>query len=99
MSNSPKVSVIIPAYNAQDFIAKCLDSMVNQTIDSYEVLVINDGSSDNTQAVVEAYQEKYPDIITGIVFSEGGYFAERNLVEITVKDGKRNYTYTNSHYY
>ena len=44
-------------------------------------------------------REKYPDIITGIVFSEGGYFAERNLVEITVKDGKRNYTYTNSHYY
>ena len=79
LSNFLKVSVIVPAYNAQDFIAKCLDSLVNQTIDSYEVLVINDGSSDNTQAVVEAYHEKYPEIIKPFSKPNSGVAGTRNL--------------------
>ena len=82
MSNSPKVSVIVPAYNAQDYIAKCLDSLVNQTIDSYEVLVINDGSSDNTQAVVEAYQEKYPDIIKPFSKPNSGVAGTRRVYKL-----------------
>jgi len=52
---TPLVSVIIPAYNAAVFIAKTLDSVKAQTFKDYEVIVVDDGSSDGTQAVVEKY--------------------------------------------
>ncbi len=55
----PLVSVIIPAYNAEKYIGKCLDSVLVQTMDDFEVLVINDGSTDNTNAVVKEYVKKH----------------------------------------
>lgn len=54
-----KVSVIIPAYNAGKFIDKCLDSIVNQTYKNIEIIVVNDGSKDNTQQVVQKYIDNY----------------------------------------
>ena len=56
---APLVSVIIPAYNAEKYIGKCLDSVLVQTMDDFEVLVINDGSTDNTNAVVKEYVKKH----------------------------------------
>ena len=50
-----KISIIIPAYNAGEFIATCLDSCLEQTFKNFEVLVINDGSSDNTVEIVQKY--------------------------------------------
>lgn len=46
-------SIIIPAYNAEEYIERCLDSVVNQLYDNYEIIVINDGSTDNTAEVIE----------------------------------------------
>ena len=43
-----KISVIIAAYNAEKYLAETLDSIVSQTIDDYEILVVNDGSTDST---------------------------------------------------
>ena len=43
-----KVSVIIPVWNVEKYIAKCLDSLVNQTLDEIEIIVVNDGSPDNS---------------------------------------------------
>lgn len=51
----PRMSVVIPAYNAARFIADTLDSVRSQTYSSYEIIVVDDGSSDATQATVEDY--------------------------------------------
>lgn len=58
----PKVSLIIPVYNVQDYIEKCLDSVVNQTIDDMEIIIVNDGSKDQSKQKIENYLEKYPKI-------------------------------------
>ena len=55
MKNMCKISIIIPAYNAGEFIANCLEACLKQTFENFEVLVINDGSSDNTVEIVNKY--------------------------------------------
>ena len=55
MKKTPLVSVVIPAYNAEYFIEKTLDSVIAQTYTDYEIVVVDDGSSDNTKKVVEEY--------------------------------------------
>ncbi len=50
----PKVSVIVPAYNTEKFVNKCLLSLVNQTLKDLEIIVINDGSTDNTENIVSS---------------------------------------------
>jgi glycosyltransferase involved in cell wall biosynthesis len=57
-STSPLVSVIIPAYNAEKFIARTLESVLSQTYKHIEVLVVNDGSTDRTVEIVEAFAQK-----------------------------------------
>ena len=55
---SPKVSVIIPAYNAAATLPRMLDAIKAQTFENFEVVVINDGSKDDTQSVLEQYQSE-----------------------------------------
>ena len=56
---SYKISVIIPAYNAEDFLRETLDTLVNQTFKDFEVIIIDDGSIDTTPIIIEEYCEKY----------------------------------------
>ena len=51
----PKVSVIVPVYNVYDYLDKCLDSLVKQTLKDIEIIVVNDGSPDNSQAIIDKY--------------------------------------------
>lgn len=53
-----KVSVIIPVYNAEKYLAECLDSIVCQTLSDIEIICVNDGSSDNSLSLLEAYSRK-----------------------------------------
>ena len=55
-----KISVIVPAYNAEKTIGKCLETLVNQTYDNMEIIVIDDGSKDGTLKILKDYQKKYP---------------------------------------
>ena len=57
----PAISIIIPMYNSEKYIGECLDSILNQTFDNYEVIVVDDCSTDNSCAIVESYQEKFGD--------------------------------------
>ena len=68
-----KISIIVPTYNVEKYIAKCLDSLVNQDYDNYDVLVINDGSPANEQVIIDEYVKKYPKIIKSIIKENGGY--------------------------
>lgn len=56
--SDPMVSIIIPAYNAEKYLEKCLNSILNQTYINYEIIAINDGSTDNTLTILKYYSEK-----------------------------------------
>ena len=58
-----KISVIIPVYNSSTYLRKCLDSVVNQTLKDIEIIVINDGSTDDSKNIIEEYSCKYKNII------------------------------------
>jgi glycosyltransferase involved in cell wall biosynthesis len=57
------VSVIVPAYNAEDYIQQTMDSLVNQTLKGMEIICIDDGSTDNTGKILDLYAEKFPDLV------------------------------------
>ena len=63
----PKVSIIVPFYNVEKYIEKCLQTLVNQTLEDIEIILVNDGSKDKTIDIVKKYQEMYP---TKIVYLE-----------------------------
>ena len=58
----PKVSVIVPVYNASRYIHKCIDSLVNQTYRDYEIILVNDGSTDNSEEIIYQYAKSYSKI-------------------------------------
>ena len=57
-----RLSVIVPCYNSEKYIGKCLDSLVNQTMKDIDIIVINDGSCDNSLNIINEYAIKYPNI-------------------------------------
>lgn len=58
MTSNVKVSVIVPVYNVEKYLRDCLDSVVNQTLEDIEIICVNDGSTDNSLAILEDYAEK-----------------------------------------
>ena len=74
-----KFSIIIPVYNVENYIAKCLESVVNQTYSDFEAIVVNDGSPDNSQVVIDQYAKKYPDKIKSYIKKNGGLSDARNF--------------------
>lgn len=62
--DTPLLSMIVPAYNVENYIAECLDSLLNQTLADIEIICINDGSTDSTPDIVNLYQKKDPRIVT-----------------------------------
>ena len=55
----PKVSVIVPVYNVEKYISKCLDTLVNQTLDDIEIIIVNDGSKDKSKEIIKKYEMQY----------------------------------------
>ena len=53
--DSIKVSVIVPVYNVEAYLERCLDSLVKQTLEEMEIIVVNDGTKDNSQAIIDRY--------------------------------------------
>lgn len=53
-----KVTVLMPAYNAGNFIAEAIQSVLNQTFRDFELLIINDGSTDNTAQIVRSFHDE-----------------------------------------
>lgn len=59
MSNFPLVSVIIPMYNSEKYIGELLDSLLAQTLQNFEVIIVDDCSTDNSAAIVKSYVPKF----------------------------------------
>ena len=74
-----KVSVIIPAFNCEKYISEAIDSVLNQTCQNFEIIVIDDGSKDNTGVIVREYLNKYPNKIKDFHQENKGPAAARNL--------------------
>ena len=79
MINEIKVSVIVPIYNTEKFLRKCIESIINQTLHEIEIILINDGSTDNSHNICLEYVEKYPKKIRYINNKNIGCSATRNL--------------------
>lgn len=75
----PKVSVIVPVYNVEKYLKKSLESLVNQTLDDIEIIVINDGSTDNSKEILDLYKEKYSKKIKYLEKENGGLSDARNF--------------------
>lgn len=82
----PLLSVVIPVYNKEKYIAETLESVINQTFIDSEIILINDGSTDNSLAICEAYAKKC-DRIKIVSQSNAGVSAARNL-GIALSSGK-----------
>lgn len=68
------LSIIVPVYNMEKYIDRCLESVLfSLTDDNIELLVINDGSTDNSQGIIEGYAKKYPEIIRAFTKANGGH--------------------------
>ena len=73
-----KITVIVPVYNVENYLEKCLDSLINQTYKNLEIIVINDGSTDNSGEICQEYAQKDNRIIY-IETENSGQSAARNF--------------------
>lgn len=73
-----KVSIIIPVYNVSKYLRRCLDSIVNQNYEDYELILVDDGSTDGSSSICDEYHLKYPTKVKVIHQINSGVSASRN---------------------
>jgi len=76
--NKQLISIIIPVYNVEKYLDKCLRSLVNQSLKEIELILVNDGSPDNSQEIIDQYVSLYPDMIKSFTKPNGGLGSARN---------------------
>jgi glycosyltransferase involved in cell wall biosynthesis len=74
-----KVSIIVPVYNVEPYLEKCLSSLVNQTLEEIEIIVVNDGSPDNSPLIIDNFVQAYPNKIVSCKKENGGLSSARNF--------------------
>ena len=74
-----KLSVIIPVYNVEKYLRKCLDSVIRPQLSDYEIIIVNDGSTDSSPAIAEEYCRRFPDLCRMISTPNGGLGHARNV--------------------
>ena len=75
----PKVSVIVPFYNVEGYIEKCLETLVNQTLKDIEIILVNDGSKDRSIDIVKKFLKQYSEKIVYLEKENGGLSDARNF--------------------
>lgn len=84
--SSCHISVIIPAYNVEAFLTRCLDSVLEQTFRDFEVIVVDDGSLDGTSEIIRDYQQKDSRVVG--VFKENGGVTSARCVGVAEAKGE-----------
>lgn len=84
--NSPKLSIIIPVYNIEDYLARCLDSILNQTFSDYEVIIVDDGTKDSSGFIADLYAEK--DNRIKVIHKENGGVSSARFEGVKVAIGE-----------
>lgn len=72
-----KISVIIPVYNAEQYLNRCLDACLNQTVSDFELILVNDGSTDSSLQIIENYAAKHSNVVC-LSVENGGQGRARN---------------------
>lgn len=78
MVNSKSISIIVPVYNTEEYLDKCLDSLVKQTLQGIEIIIINDGSTDGSYRIIDEYKKNHPDKIKAYTIENRGPGGARN---------------------
>ena len=76
--DSPLISVIIPAYNIDSYVKDCVNSVLSQEYQNYEIILVNDGSTDNTPKICDQLEKAHPNIIKVLHHKNAGLSAARN---------------------
>lgn len=79
----PLVSCIIPIYNAEQYLHRCLDSICNQTYKNLEIILVNDGSTDNSKKICDNYANKHSNIIALHTSNNGASIARQKGIQIS----------------
>ena len=72
------VTLVVPIYNMEQYLPRCMESLLHQSCGDYEILLINDGSTDSSGAMCDGYASKYPELIRVIHKANGGLSSARN---------------------
>lgn len=81
-----KVSIIVPVYNAEKFIKRCVESILNQTYKNIEIILINDGSNDNSLKIINYYDEKYDNIYSYTQKNQGPGKTRNRGIDLSTGD-------------
>ena len=74
------LTFIIPAYNAEKYLDKCISSLLNSAVqDDLEIIVVNDGSTDQTETIAKKYVKEYPHMCALITKDNGGHGSAINI--------------------
>lgn len=73
------LTIIVPAYNVENYLEECLESLVHQTVQDHFVIIIDDGSTDSTPKICDRYVEQYPDLFYCVHQKNKGLGAARNV--------------------
>ena len=74
-----KLSIIVPVYKVEEYLGECVDSLLSQTIDDYEIILVDDGSPDNSGKIADEYAAANPDMIRVLHIDNGGQGRARNF--------------------
>ena len=80
------VSVIAPVYNMEQYLVKCMDSLVNQTLETIEIVCVDDGSTDRSYAILKQYEEELSYKLLSTEEIKGGYHFKFNVASILRAD-------------
>lgn len=75
----PKLSIIVPVYNVEKYLSKCLDSILYPDLTDYEIIVVNDGSTDSSPEIAAEYERKHESLVRLISTPNGGLGAARDV--------------------
>ena len=72
------LTIIVPIYNVELYLEQCLNSLVNQTVTNFKVILVDDGSKDGSGIIAKRYAEKYPEMFRYLFKKNAGLGAARN---------------------
>lgn len=74
-----KISIIVPIYNVEGYLSECIDSLLHQDVVDYEIILVNDGSTDTSKEIAEKYEDEYSGLIKLLNKENGGLSDARNV--------------------